>query len=252
MGKCFLHGNGGENPLGFKVISFVNEEALNAAQPKGNVIGVAPVKEMTGYTFSAKEPTSPTEGLVWFLVNTSSVVSFSATKKNPVMVYPTSAKQYADGAWRKVSAKSFQNGTAVEWWNGVLFEPGNQHEDITGGWKCVSNYGMTGSVTDAGIVFSVIGDSGRDSSAYTNNKINTADYSTLKVDADFSGGEGILVGLIDRNDLDDPESYCIASVIKSKDDDNPISLDISQYNGSYYVVVYSHASAGTVRKVYLT
>ena len=47
---------------------------------------------------------------VWFLIGTSSTVAFNATKKNPIMVYPRSAKQYVGGAWVNKTAKIYQGG----------------------------------------------------------------------------------------------------------------------------------------------
>lgn len=55
------------------------------------------------------------EGTVWFPVGTSSPVAFSATKKNPVMVYPLSAKQHVSGAWVDKEAESYQGGEWHDW-----------------------------------------------------------------------------------------------------------------------------------------
>ena len=74
------------------------------------------------------------ERVVWFPTGTSSVVAFNALKKDTIMVYPLSAKQYINGAWVEVTAKSYQGGEWVDWWNGELYTPGNEWSNFTGGW----------------------------------------------------------------------------------------------------------------------
>ena len=81
--------------------------------------------------------------MVWIFTDTSILVEFNALKKNGIQVYPISAKQYVSGAWVDVTAKSYQNGKLVDWWNGSLYYAGNEYEFITGGWEarnCNSSY----------------------------------------------------------------------------------------------------------------
>lgn len=115
---------GGSGGLNFKVVSYVSEEDLMAATPKENTIGVITTTAISGWTFSADEPERLADGMVWFFVGTSSQVAFSATKKNPIMVYPISAKQYVSGTWVDVTCKSYQNGAWEDWWNGEIYDSG--------------------------------------------------------------------------------------------------------------------------------
>lgn len=55
------------------------------------------------------------EGTVWVTTGASSPVAFNALKKNSVMVYPMSAKQYIGGSWVDKTAKSYQGGAWVDW-----------------------------------------------------------------------------------------------------------------------------------------
>lgn len=152
MGKGFKHGGGGGSELNFRVIGA-------AEQPAGlreNDIWVA-CEGMTGWVFSATEPVAE-EGMVWISIGTASGVAFNALKKNTVMVYPLSAKQYSGGAWAVVNAKSYQGGELVSWWaEGTLFENGTDDTEVTGGWKYYdynvsSNFGSPNSVTvDIGV-----------------------------------------------------------------------------------------------------
>jgi hypothetical protein len=72
--------------------------------------------------------------MVWIKAGTSSPVKFNALKKNGIQVYPLSAKQYVSGAGVDKTAKSYQNGAWVDWWNGELYDAGNEFDGFTGGW----------------------------------------------------------------------------------------------------------------------
>lgn len=74
------------------------------------------------------------EGTVWITTGKSSTAPFNALKKNNITVYPISAKQYVNGAWVDKTAKIYQSGAWVDWWDGQLYENGNQFTSITGGW----------------------------------------------------------------------------------------------------------------------
>ena len=106
----FIHSSGGL-PLNFKIVGGTAEPA----SPKENTIWINTDQKITSWIFSATEPEDPVEGMVWISVGTDSTVAFSATKKNPVMVYPLSAKQYISGVWVDVVAKSYQGGKWVDW-----------------------------------------------------------------------------------------------------------------------------------------
>ena len=139
-------GGGGGGGLNFKVVG--NPQPTN---PKENMIWVNTDVPITSYIFSAIEPEAPADGKdgpVWILTGTSSDVMFSVTKKNPITIYPISAKQYISGAWVDKTAKSYRNGEWVDWWNGELYDAGNTFEACTGGW---ASFGGS-SDTAAGVI----------------------------------------------------------------------------------------------------
>ena len=77
-------GGGGGAALNFDVKAYDTEEALLAATPKENTIGIITTTPITSWIFSATEPKIPTDGddgLVWFHIGTTSPVSFNALKK---------------------------------------------------------------------------------------------------------------------------------------------------------------------------
>jgi hypothetical protein len=102
-------GGGGGGGLNFKVIC--NPQPSTA---KENTIWID-TDRINNYYFAATQPENMAEYDVWFPIGTYSSVAFSATKKNPIMVYPLSAKQYISGAWVDKTAKSYQNNEWADW-----------------------------------------------------------------------------------------------------------------------------------------
>ena len=136
LGRTNTGGGGGG--LNFKVIP--NPMPRTA---KENTIWVDTDK-INNYYFLATQPENMVDYDVWFTVGTSSTVAFSATKKNPIMVYPLSAKQYVSGAWVDKTAMSYQNGEWVTWAT-VLYDNGDEKTTLTGGW--VNSKTCNGSIT---------------------------------------------------------------------------------------------------------
>ena len=118
----------GSNPLNFKVVG--NPQPEN---PKVNTIWIDTDVPIASYDFNATEPQAPAEGAVWFPTGTFSSAEFNALKKNGIMVYPLSAKQYVNGVWVDKTAKSYQDGAWVDWII-HLYNQGDECVDITGGW----------------------------------------------------------------------------------------------------------------------
>lgn len=108
-------GGGAGGALNFTVKAYATEAVLLSDAPKENTIGVITETEVTSWIFSASEPSDPADGMVWIVIGTSSAAEFNAAKKNTLMVYPLSAKQYAGDAWAAVTAKSYHNGAWIDW-----------------------------------------------------------------------------------------------------------------------------------------
>ena len=235
--NIILNVGGGSNgaALNFKVVG--NPQP---SLPSENTIWVNTDTPITGYEFSATEPVEPIEGLVWISTGTSSPVEFNALKKNGIQVYPLSAKQYVSGAWVDKTAKSYQNGEWVDWWNGELFENGNQFESVTGGWvkkslTCGSrpNNGTvtigTNIVTDSG------GSDGYISAiATTKNAIDLTNVSSITMVVEsVSGSQNLSVHSNDTG----IDIYNNASAKISFNNAGTYSLDVSSLNGMFYISV---------------
>ena len=108
------------------------------AEPTQNMIWANTEHDITAYVFSATEPTTPVEGMLWIIISNSSVIETSiALEEEWLKLYFTNAKQYISGAWVDQTVKSYQNGAWVDWyiWDNYLYKTGDQYERITGGWR---------------------------------------------------------------------------------------------------------------------
>lgn len=106
MAKGFKHGaSGGVVGMNFVVVGGTTEPS----NPKENTIWVNTDKEIASWIFSATQPKTATEGMVWITTNTSSSIELNVLKKSDVIVNLHSAKQYVGGAWKPKNAFCYQN-----------------------------------------------------------------------------------------------------------------------------------------------
>lgn len=167
--------------LNFSVVAYASEDELPETADE-NTIAVITSNEITSWAFSATEPENPQTGMVWFKVGTTSSTEFNALKENGIQVYPLYAKQYNGSTWVDMPAKSYQGGKWVEWWDGTLYDAGNEYVHITGGIAADSTTGLTKNATtfNIGFVGSVTGDTG----VYTAKPIDITGFKTLYVTID--------------------------------------------------------------------
>jgi hypothetical protein len=228
---------GGGAPLNYKVVGGTSAPS----NPKENTIWVNTSTAITRYVFGPDQPTAET-GMVWIKTGTKSDVAFDALKDNNILkVYPLSAKQYVSGKWvdKTDNTKTYKGGKWVNWyvWDGVLYNAGNEYEAITGGWQV--SRGRTNTSIPLG---SVVKESNRmiirdakDPSAIqvcTKNKIDLTDYTTLY--AELSEKDGALqIG----NEVEMNNGIARSSGYGRR------SIDVSGYNGAYYVAVQKFCQA---------
>lgn len=228
-------GGGGVGGLNFQVIG--GTTAPN--NPKENTIWVNTSTKITGWVFSATQPTGAT-GMVWISIGTSSPAEFNALKKNGIQVYPMSAKQYVRGAWVDKTAKSYQNGAWVYWWNGHLYEYGNFHERVTGGWT-KDGYRAKGYTTINPPQFNsnhiyVTGKNGYGPGAVgTVNQIDLNGRTKLCMLADVSYADTAQLSVV-ANKSDDLVHGPAATVKLPAGTAQRVTLDISAVTGGYIAV----------------
>ena len=235
MAKGFKHGGGGGSGLDFRVLDGLEQPA----SPRENDIWVA-CEGMTGWLFSATEPESPSEGMVWINVGASSPAAFNAVKKNAVMVYPLAAAQYIDGAWVEKKAKSYQGGAWADW-TLYLFNNGDQCVSLTGGWAEFRKPSNTTVTVDN--ILAVKSDSnGQTVSLSTVGAVDLTDAKTLWITSpgSDSGRYAGIVHLCTSKDI----STSVASVTLGDSagyKSGTYSIDVSSLNGSYHIFMIATA-----------
>ena len=244
MAKGFKHGAGGGTSLNFKVVGGTAEPA----KPKENMIWLDTDTKITSWAFRAAEPETPAEGMIWISTGASSTAPFNALKKNGIQVYPLYAKQYVSGAWVDVDAKSYQNGAWVDWWNGHLYEYGNLHEQVTGGWTTegytASGYSTLHAQFNSNHIYiwgvNNVGPGG----AGTVNKIDLSGRAKLHILADVNSNNTTKLCVV-KSKSDDMINSPAAQVILPQGTKITAELDISAITEGYIAV-----STGTPAYIY--
>lgn len=191
------------------------------------------------WVFSPAAPEDPAEGMVWIYTGTQSAVKFNALKKNGVMVYPLSVKQYVGGAWVDKTAKSYQNGAWVDWIT-YLYNNGDECADLTGGWEEKATDSNEKGITKGAnkITVSVSRTSGnhQGSIAGTKNMVDLANVKTLRVTvADYSNSSGnanfCRIGVTNTG-FNSENTIAAYKVVSGN---GTVELDVSSLSGSYYI-----------------
>lgn len=103
---------------------------VSAGQTVSNIVFKPQIEKAAASTPFVKGDAT---GQVWIATGTTSPAEFNVLKKNSIHLYPMSAMQYVDGAWVSVTAKSYIGGEWVNWWNGELYDAGDEFA----GWSYV-------------------------------------------------------------------------------------------------------------------
>lgn len=241
-------GGGSSAALNFKVVGGTTEPTSLSE----NMIWVNTDAEITNWFFSAEEPESPTEGMVWFSTGTTSLIEFNALKKNGIMVYPMSTKQYIGGAWVDVTAKTYQNGAWVD--TGLyLVQSGVDITSLTGGWQdatwgqSVSDWVYpTPTFSDGAMSISY---SGSKLGCWGKSTINGIDLTDIKsivitCDATAKGNSYSTSGMnatISMYVAESPSSAPAArlDIVAKGSESGTLTLDVSSLTGEYYIGFFS-------------
>jgi hypothetical protein len=160
------------------------------------------------------------------------------------------------GALEDVTAKTYQEGQWVAWWNGELYDTGKQYEIQTGGWEFNPKFTVRGIanpdhrasfnsdhiyVTEPSIVS-------------TKKKIDLSSYTKLFFDVDALDSDGgDRFGVLEKSsgEVYNDSSVYAAYTDSPKAGRQTIKLDISSLNKSYYVVVCTSNHNRRVYKVWM-
>jgi hypothetical protein len=245
--ECYLVQNGGGNPLNFKVICNPQPETA-----KENTIWVD-TDRIHNYYFSATQPENMAEYDVWFPVGTFSPVAFSVMKKNPVMVYPISAKQMVSGVLVDKTAKSWQSGAWKDWIR-HLYNKGDECVSLTGGWTSYkqgdSGYSK-GSCVKGTTGITISCNSLQAIATRPVNMIDLTNVSTIELEVSnvsiSSGNPGILsVSVVKASGQ---FSNVDAAAQMNIDASGKMSLDVSSIFGEYYIIfcAWNWSGSGTIQ-----
>lgn len=229
-------GGGGGASLNFKVVG--NPQP---ASPSENTIWIDTDTPIASWIFSASEPQMPVEGMVWISTGTASTVALNAIKKNCVMVYPMSVKQYISSAWVDKTAESYQNGAWVDWIV-YFYKNGNTFDDVTGG------YTVSSGVTLEADCIKMYYDGQGETLFRSTNKVDLSGISTLcvKVAVDTQcqyDNNGQLRFYAAENAITSTDQDTGGGATITKDyvpgtnAEDTISLDVSGITGSKYIIV---------------
>ena len=122
------------------------------------------------------------------------------------------------GGWAEVT---------LSFWDGTLFDSGNEYTDITGGFSAVGKYQTSGN---EGGYLHIHAQTGQQAAYLTNNPIDLTGFSTLQAVARAASNN--MHRIIITEDRGTTSNYY--TEFKS-DVDIDVSLDISSCNGLYYV-----------------
>lgn len=245
MGYGFKHGGGGSANLNFKIVGGTSQPS----SPSENTIWVNTSVPINAYYFSATQPTGITAGDVWIYTGTTSAAAFNALKKNGIMVYPLSAKQYVSGAWVSKTAMSYQGGEWNPWWSGDIYNAGDENTAITGGIKIYTGSSYVKKNT-ADIQFTAAASTAGIS---TVDAVDLSGYSTLNASitgctAGASSAPNMYLGYCAPAAPTTP----VGRASKSNASGSfTMTCDISGVTGLHYVVIAAYQQGFKVTRIWL-
>lgn len=243
MAKGFKSGVTGGVPLNFKVVGGTSAPS----NPKENTIWINTDAEITSWIFSKTQPSPETEGMVWISTGTISAVGFNALKKNGIMVYPLTAKQYINGTWAAKTAMSYRGGQWVEW-IAYLYNKGVEYVDENGdSWVGSGTYQKGNNYLVAGMTSTAAAYSG----SWTSPFFDVTNLTAVEVYVDtYHRGGSSSFGTIE---VIDASGAIVASTSFSDSKSNIwVSLDVSRITSNCKVRVTSgHTKESSGQMAYI-
>ena len=175
--KICTSGSGSER-LNFNIVAYDTEEALKAASPVNNTVGVVTRTSISNWIFSATEPSEKTTGMIWFGIGESSDYKINALTKNVLELYIISVKQYVSSAWVDLIYRLYQDGEWLERKEIYLYNAGDECESDSGGWTIT---GLGSKKADHIYIGSESNYGSTENSAKTNKTIDCSRISSVEV-----------------------------------------------------------------------
>ena len=219
--------------LNFNLVGGVTQPA----DPKENTIWVNTDVPIAGWALSFTEPSEPEEGMVWIVTGTSSKVAFNALKKNTLMVYPTTCKQFVNGAWNNVTAKSYIDGEWVEWRDYLFIE--NVGQQVPWVFKALNTKVSNVSEKNGAIVFEYSAVDNSYLAAGSEGAVDLSGFTKLCFDLEVrtnytSGGGEFTIGVTSKQVNAEYNNTFIASEKPAADSvRKTIKVDVSGITSGY-------------------
>ena len=253
MGQCFLYGNGGGGPLGYSVVC----QAAEPAKKEGRIwvkssVAMTHLEWDTGIwdkapvgwvdieaTLGGDGPSSSNNTIQVF----NNVMRAGITESMKCTPSRCRQVQGSTGNWVNVDAYVCHSDTWVQFWNGTLFNYGDQYTNVTGGWT-LSKFSLKDGAFDTGLTSTT---SGNDVMACSGKKIDVSTCKTLHISCysnySNSGGRGTArFGLCSTNGLSNGDFAAYRDIDTGSSTITEYSVDVSSITGSYYVKFYANVN----------
>lgn len=154
--------------------------------PEENTIWINTGTEITGWEFSATQPSVATEGFVWVKTYNTGYTPFNMLTDNAVYIYPSRVSQMINGTWKDIEMSFYANGT-WDTGNKILFD-GAWHGD----WYTYSLPSNDGMNYDNGYLYMIV----RASTQTLSVTLDLTDYDVLEVEYKWNQDYGTDIEII--------------------------------------------------------
>lgn len=212
----------GGGASGLSVKAYADESVLPQTAASGALAVISSVG--VGNVFvQIPEPSAPKDGDLWISYKASGEL---VTTAGAFLFSPQKAYQYIGSAWTSVVLKVFNNGEwATTVGNEVIYSPGNEHTDITGGWVAG---GSTTILNKTANNMRIAG-----GPATTAIKIDLTHYSTVKFSAQCLSGNPTELG------VGVSQTEFTAKIYTGSNESSYVdrTVPVSSLNGEFYIIV---------------
>lgn len=265
MGQAYLMRRGGRGS-GLRAVSYAGAEALPARERKNTLAVISDIGSRYAYA-QAERPETGEAGDVWVRTAGGSDISIYETYAS-LEVGILYVEQYSGEKWERMEAYIF-DGTdwvQVSAARFALYERGTDETEITGGWDKDENTGMTVTFGEEGIELKIVYGGDRYATAFTKNRIDLTEYTTLCMTVLEASGEGetsaLYLGATDSvymggsgNELYSSFAAGVRRSIAETEEEitaeTTIAADISAIEGSYFIQFGGGIANATISEIYL-
>ncbi len=199
--------------------------------------------DISAYAFSADEPASPAEGMVWVKTATESTTPINVDKKNSVILYPQTAQQYVSGAWVGKTAQVYTNGAWHELWDGYYYKLGETYEAITGGYSAGTSLAKV-TFNSNNMVITQASGTGAGNVVATVETVDVTDVNTLVFDCLADSTDLCSVGV---GSVRDNWNNYIATAKVNNTARALVTLDVSSITGEVYILLKAWFNSSTYK-----